>query len=123
MPTMMSARSSRSISARISGVSTLTGTGPPYHRGRLVGPVVPSPASAFRDPGDRPVAARDARGVAAVRRLERHLDEPDRAPLAVPRGRRRPNVRRAPNVLGLAEGGLQEPLALEQRDVEQELAV
>ena len=72
----------------------------------------------------RPSTAGSAAGqVARVGGLVRHPAEPERAPRPEPRVDRRPDERAAPDEPGLAHGRLEDPLPLEQRDVEERLVV
>src|SRR6476646_1380041 len=107
MPTMMSARPSRSISWRMAGVRAVCGT------------TQTVPPSAAWHPADDPFGVRAAGQVATVSRLERQALEALGAPRVDPVLDRRPDERTDPDRVGLDEHAFQEPAPLHQRHVEQ----
>ena len=135
---MMSARPRREISSRTAGVSAV-GTRPPYHRRARNGVGGAPPWTSVGRPEvsarrseprfsawqirDGPVGVRRAGRVAAVRALEGEPLEPERAPRPDPGVDRRADVDPAPDEPRFVDDRLQDPLALEERDVEERLVV
>src|SRR6476646_2094168 len=113
IPTRRSARSSRSISSRMAGVSAVWGTGPPYHLGPCPRP------SATRHPADRPVSLHLARVIAAVGGLVGQAVEALRLPRADPRHDRRPDERPDPDAVRFADHALEDAPPLEQGAVDE----
>src|SRR5436190_22083930 len=83
--------------------------------------VVPArqPASALRDCGGRPLLVLWPRDVAAVGGLEGNPAEAERAPRSEPGVDRRADMDPDADQVVLDQDGLENPLALEQRDVEE----
>src|SRR6188768_1704870 len=106
MPTMMSALPSRAISSRTAGLRAVSGAW--------------SPAGQV---GDRPLPGHLAGSVARVGLLEGQPAEALRAPRADPRVVRRLHVWPRADEVVAGDDGLEEALALQQRDVEQPLPV
>src|SRR3954451_25247463 len=114
IPTMMSARPSRSISSRMAGVSAVWGTRPPYHSRPRQRP------SAARHAADRPLLGHLAGVVTAVRGLVGQAVETLRFPGADPRQGRRPEESPEGNQDPFRRAPLEDPAPFEQRDVDEQ---
>src|SRR3954447_1910217 len=111
MPTMMSARPRRAISSRIAGVRVVAGTSPPYHPASATG------RRADGRPADRRVRVLATHEIGAVRGPVVQLPEAEAAPRDEREDRGRTDVGRDPDEERRLQHPVQEPLALEQRDV------